>query len=137
MQTYEERAAQVASESQIAIQVHLSADNNSIEVWPLRPRMAKDSELLNAEEYTRRQLRPVGVVGLSGLKPLAAFAETLPPQVVTAISAAFLEYVRVFLSGTFMQIEQAEIAAPASAPTNLEPYYDWTARRYIMRPVEA
>jgi hypothetical protein len=111
MQTYMERAAQVALDSQIAVMVFLNPDNEDSLILPVRPCMAANNELPSLEEYTRRQFRPVAVVGLAGLKPLAAFKEPLPTEVVTAISAAFLEYVRVLIGDTFMQqIEAAEIA---------------------------
>jgi hypothetical protein len=105
-----ERAAQVANESQIAILFLLSANNDDLESVLLCPSALAD-DMPSTEERTRRQLRPVCVVGLSGVKPLMAIKEPLSPHVVDGISAAFLEYVRVLLGDTIMkQVEAAEIA---------------------------
>lgn len=108
MQTYMERATQVACDSQIAVQVLLSLGNDDIAFVPLKP---VSGEYLTREEFTVRQFRSVGIVGLRGLESCSAFKEPLDPPVVDAIAAAFLEYVRVLLGQSFAaQVEAAEVA---------------------------
>jgi hypothetical protein len=105
-----ERAAHIACESQICCQVLLSHDNADIALIQLKPH-AYPSGYITPEEFTARQLRSVGVVGLSGLKPLCFFKELLPPHVVDAIATAFLEYIRVLTGAEFAaQMEAAGIA---------------------------
>jgi hypothetical protein len=109
MQTYSDRALHVASESGIAVQVLLSSGNDDIELISLKPVAAE--EYIDRATFKARQLRAVGVIGLAGVKPLSAFRKPLTPPLVDAIAAAFLEYVRVLLGGSFAeQAERAEIA---------------------------
>lgn len=95
--TYMERAEKVACASQIAVMVLLSRANDDVEFWPLRPRIAPASELTSEAECLRRGLRTVGVVGIAGLQPHAAFKEPLDATVVSAIGAAFTEYVHALI----------------------------------------
>jgi len=107
---YMERAATIACESEICCQVLLSHDNADIELVQLKPH-AYPGGYIAPEEFTARQLRSVGIVGLSGLKPLVYFKELLPPHVVDSIAAAFLAYIRVLTEGEFAaQMEAAGIA---------------------------
>jgi len=101
MQTYMERAAQVACESDIAVWVLLSSGNDDVEFVSLRPHLATQNQMPTPGEFTARGLRPVGVLGLFGLRPRCSFKEPLPPRVVDAIAAAFLEYVRVMIGEQF------------------------------------
>lgn len=88
--TYRERAAQVARESDIAVTVLLNPDATDIQFWPLHPHQAA---LTGPEEFCRRQLRIVGVIGLRELTPLCAFKEPLEWHSMANLIAAFLEYV--------------------------------------------
>ncbi|MGO9937185.1 MAG: hypothetical protein ACLPH3_05895 [Terracidiphilus sp.] len=109
MQPYEKRAEQVVSEADIAAQILLSAGNDDIELIPLCPR--RPDRCIAREDFTARQLRPVGVIGLSGLKALSAFREPLEPYLVDVIAEAFLEYARVLLGESFLeQAAAAEVA---------------------------
>jgi hypothetical protein len=104
-----ENAARVAYESQIAVQVLLSRGNDDIELIPIRPRPLDG--YMTPEDFMARQLRSVGVIGLSGSKPRCAFKEPLETPVVEAVGAAFLEYLRVLLGESFAeQMEVAEVA---------------------------
>lgn len=110
-----ERARKVVTESALAVHVLLSSDNADVQLLALRP----VSESL-PEELTTGKWRSVGVLGLQGLKPLCAFDEPLPPNVVNGIVAAFLEYARVLLGGQFAEhvaaAESAELARMYSLP---------------------
>jgi|SRR5581483_5405 len=99
MQPYMERAAQVACESQIAVQILLSRDNRDVELIGLKPQ----AEFISREEFAARKLRHVGVIGLSGLKPLVALEEPLEPRIADALAQAFLEYTRVLLGEHFAE----------------------------------
>lgn len=106
MQTYSERAKAVVWESQIAVQVLMSSDNDDLEFV----RVGSQRAYISPEEWTARRLRAVGFVGLDGLKPRCAFAEPLEPPVVNAIAEAFAEYIRVLLGENFAEhMAQAEI----------------------------
>jgi hypothetical protein len=110
-QPYLDRAVQVACESSIAVHVLLSRDNSDVELWPLRPHAAPPEQITPLEEFTHRQLRLVGVVGLRGLNSASAFKEPLPPRVVDAIAHAFLAYTRVLLGNHFGEhMAAAEVA---------------------------
>jgi hypothetical protein len=109
--TYSERSTQVALDSSIAVTVLLSHDNTDMEFWMLRPRHTSERDLTTREEFTARKLRSVGVIGLCGSLPRAAFKEALPSPVVHGIAIAFLEYLRVILAESFAdEIRAVEIA---------------------------
>lgn len=94
MLTYRERSERVAIDSSIAVMVLMNPCGTDIEFWPIRPIPAVSTA---PEEFVRRHLRIVGVVGLCGLKPLCAFRKPLEPRVTDGIAQAFLEYVRVLI----------------------------------------
>jgi hypothetical protein len=109
MQTYMDRATRVAADGQIAVMVLLSRKNDDLELLPLKPFTV--SNPISREEYERRELRSVGVVSMNGTTPGIALREPLPPDVVSTISAAFLEYIRVLLGGSMAEYTvAAEIA---------------------------
>jgi hypothetical protein len=109
MQPYSERAAQVACNSQIAVQVLLGSENTDVELVPLKPNQF--SSYLSPEEFTARRLRPVGVVGLSGINTLVSFKEPLPSHVLKLIAVAFSEYIRSLLGRSFEELQvAAEVA---------------------------
>lgn len=112
MQTYSERSAQVVRESSIAAMVLLNDSNTDMELLGLCPRLTPENELISAEEFTARKLRSVGVVALDGRGlPQAAFKESLPASVISAIAAGFTEYLRVLIGQKLTeQMEAAEIA---------------------------
>jgi len=89
MTGYVELAQRVVAESDIAAMVLLSAENDDLEMWPLRPHPCAATP---ANEFARRKLRPVGVVGVSGLQSRCVFKEALPETVVAAIAQAFGAY---------------------------------------------
>jgi hypothetical protein len=122
--TYMERAATIACESDVVVQVLLSTGNDDIEFILLRPQ--SPAEYITREEFTSRKLRSVGVVGLlSGLKPVCVFKEPLESSIVGAIAHAFAEYVRVLLLGeSAEQIAAAEVA-------ELERIYTHTDTRHM------
>jgi hypothetical protein len=97
MQPYSLRSAQIARDSSIAVMVLLNHDATDMQFWPIRPRRVAQSAFTSPEEFAARQLRPVGVVGLSGLKSMCAFKEPLEPPVVEAIAGAFMAYIRTLL----------------------------------------
>jgi hypothetical protein len=105
-----ERAATIACESQLVVQVLLSRGNDDIEFILLKPQ--SPAGYITREEFTSRKLRSVGIVGLlSGLKPVCVFKEPLESSIVGAIAQAFAEYVRVLLLGeSTEQIAVAEVA---------------------------
>lgn len=107
---YMERAATIACESQLVVQVLLSRGNDDIEFILLKPQ--SPAGYITREEFTSRKLRSVGIVGLlSGLKPVCVFKEPLESSIVGAIAQAFAEYVRVLLLGeSTEQIAVAEVA---------------------------
>jgi hypothetical protein len=93
--TYIERANQVASESQLAVQVLLSSGNDDIEFIRLTPQ--SNAPYISPEAFAARKLRDVGVVGLCGTQAACVFKEDLGPVVVGAIGTAFAEYIHVLL----------------------------------------
>jgi hypothetical protein len=103
MQPFSVRAAEVARASQIAVLCLVSRDNDDIEFWPVRPRWTPQSERTSPEEFARRQLRTVAVLGLNGLTPLSAFQEALEPHVVEGLYQAFLAYVQCSLGEHFAE----------------------------------
>jgi len=104
--------SEVLSDATVAVMVLLNPDATDIEFWRVRPELADRSELTPKEEFTARQLRSVGFVGLKGLTPFCFFKEPLDKRVMNSIVAGFLEYLRVSLGGCFAeQIEGVEIAA--------------------------
>lgn len=109
MQTYTEQAEKIACESNIAVMVLLNPDSTDMEMVMVRP-THDVSKMPSREEFARRQLRAVGVVGVNGLKPMSAFREPLETAVIHRISAAFLAYLRVLLGESFtQQCEAAEL----------------------------
>jgi len=116
--TYLENAAQVARESDIAVQVLLSRENTDLELIPLRPRL---DAYIAPEVFTARQLRSVGVVGIRGLQPLSVWKEPLPPQVINGVCDAFIEYIRVLLGKSLVDLyEDLYEAAQAAEIAELE-----------------
>ena len=115
---YIERATKVACDSQIAVQVLLSRDNDALDFVRLKPHQP---EYIAPEEFTARQLRSVGVVGMCGTQVTCAFKEPLDSSLVNSIAVAFVEHVRVLLGAS---LEQTAAAEP-------EPEYDWNAKRYV------
>jgi len=110
MRPYIERAADVAIASHIAAQVFLSQDNDDLEFLPLRPTPVHLSAWMSEDDFTARQLRFVGVVGLSGLNARCAFDEPLESAIVERIAQAFLEYVHTLIVPKFVDhIAQAEV----------------------------
>ena len=106
--TYAERSRQVALDSSIAVMVLLNDDNSDLEFLRVRP--VNGSKVIGPEEFSRRKMRCVGVVGLSGCVPRVAFSEPLEPDVVNGIAAAFLSYVCTLLGDSFPRhVEAAEI----------------------------
>ena len=105
MHTYLERATDVACESSVAVTVLLSADNSSVEFWPLKPEAER--ALTSPEEFTARKLRSVGVVGLCGLSPRMALKEPLAQSVVDRIALAFQEHVNIVLYERFEEFTAA------------------------------
>lgn len=118
MQPYNERAAQVARESQIAVMVLLNPDCTDLEFWRVQPRQAA---LTTPEEFAARKLRPVGVVGIHGTTTHVAFREPLDATTVDAIAAAFAEYIRVLVGDS--------IAAQFEARQKSDEV-DWLERLY-------
>jgi hypothetical protein len=106
--TYLENAAQVANESDIAVQVLLSRENTDLELISLRPRL---DAYIAPEVFTSRQLRSVGVVGIRGLQPLSVWKEPLPHQVINGVCDAFIEYIRVLLGKSLADLYEAAQAA--------------------------
>jgi hypothetical protein len=106
--TYLENAAQVARESDIAVQVLLSRENTDLELIPLRPRL---DAYIGPQEFTARQLRSVAVVGIRGLQPLSVWKEPLPLQVINGVGNAFIEYIRVLLGKSLADLYEAAQAA--------------------------
>ena len=106
--TYLENAAQVANESDIAVQVLLSRENTDLELIPLWPRL---DAYIAPEVFTARQLRSVGVVGIRGLQPLSVWKEPLPPQVINGVCDAFIDYIRVLLGKSLVDLYEAAQAA--------------------------
>lgn len=117
MQPYIERAARVAAGSSVAVEILLSAENDDIEIVMLRPQAAS---YVSREEFIARRLRPVGVCGLQGLRPVCAFREPLDPSTVDAIAGAFLTYVRSLM----------QAATPANAYT--DDSTAWCERLYAL-----
>ncbi len=106
MQTFVEHAADACAGADVAAMLLLSEDGLDIELWPLRPEAA----LTSREEFTRRQLRIVGAVGLRGMKPVFALKEPLSIHAVAAFGIAFADYVCVRLSENFTEhIEISEL----------------------------
>lgn len=94
--SYAEQCAQIIRESDVCVWVLLTPDNTQLEMiqlWPVYD--APPSR----DEWLRRQLRPVAVLGLKGLQARSAFREPLEEHVIHKLSAAFIEYVRVLLGG--------------------------------------
>lgn len=115
MKPYMERAAEVMQESRIAVMVLLSSDNSDMEMWALRPYALTHAKRTPPEEFAERKLRTVGVIGFAGLRTKCAFHEPLDDSTVQAISAAFLEYVRVFLGSNYTaRVREQEIAEIAA-----------------------
>lgn len=107
MQTFMERANAVVWNSQLSVQVLLSPDNDDLEFIYVK----QGQPYISAEEYTARKLRPVGFVGLNGLKPLCAWSEPLPPSVISRIACAFTAYVCALLGDSFAEhMAAAEVA---------------------------
>ena len=107
MQPYIERAADVVSLSQIAVQVLLSRDNDDLEFFAMRPRIAPPPP----EVFEGRNLRTVGVIGLHGVKSYVAWREPLEPRVIEVIAHAFLDYVRVLLGDNIAEhVAHAEVS---------------------------
>lgn len=109
--TYDERAAQVAQDSTVAVLALLGTEPGDSEFIPLRPRFADQSTLAElAIRWPGRGLRPVGVIGLCGTSPRVAFREPLSSDEVAALSNAFLVYLNTLLSSSFQeQLKVAEI----------------------------
>jgi hypothetical protein len=97
---FNELAADVAADAQIAVYVLLSQENDDVEFIAIKPRA---QAFISGAEFTARQLRPVAVIGLNGLKPLCAFKEPLDPQLISKIGQAFCEYTRVLLGDRFVE----------------------------------
>ncbi|HKD60759.1 MAG TPA: hypothetical protein VKB47_09875 [Terracidiphilus sp.] len=117
--SYFEQAVQVGVESQIAVYILLSPENDDIHLMPLRPHPLPPEEQISPEEFARRQLRGVGVVGLSGAKSVCAFKEPLEPSVVDAIARAFLEHIFVLCFAEQREaIEIVELKRLYSLPDN-------------------
>lgn len=111
MKPFNARAADVTRQSAIAVQVLLSHDNNDMEFLLLRPVPVHLSARFSEEEFTARQLRFVGIVGLSGLNAKCAFEEPLDERVVSTIASAFIEYTRALLTQSSFgdYLAQAEV----------------------------
>ena len=108
-QTYLDRAARVACESQLAVQVLLSRANDDIAFVRLVP--SAGPAYMPAEEFTARQFRSVGIIGLCGLSPRIVFKEPLEDGVAEAIGAAFTAYVQTLIGEQFAsQMQAAELA---------------------------
>ena len=106
MQSYTERATQVACESQVVVMVLLNADNTDLELWPVKP-LQNAAALTTPEEFAARKLRPVGMVGLQGTMARVVFKEPLESHVVDAIAMAFTEHVRFLLGNNIaVQVEE-------------------------------
>lgn len=110
MQSYDALSTQIAIGSTISAMVLLNPDNSDVEFWPVRPALAAGCEVTSADEFALRKLRTVGVIGLCGPDARCAFKEHLEPQTVTAIGAAFQNYLRVLFGSSFAeQTRDAEI----------------------------
>lgn len=92
-QSYLDEAHSIARDAHLAVLASISADNDDIEFSPLVPPVP-ESTLTSQEEYVRRQLRTVCVIGLcgEGATPRIAIKEHLDPQVFSAVCNAFVEY---------------------------------------------
>lgn len=98
MQPYSERAAEVASGSQIAVLILANNDFSDLEFVPLRPRMADESTWADLKaRWPGRGLQARGVVGLCGSRTACAFKEPLADAIVASLANSFAEYVRVLL----------------------------------------
>ena len=95
MDSYSARSTQVALDSSIAVMVLLNPDATDMELWPICP--PPQSGLTTPEEFTARQLRPVGVLGLCVTESRAAFKEPLDVSTVDALARAFTAYVNALL----------------------------------------
>ena len=117
--TYSERVVRVATGKQLVVQVLLSRGNNDIELVAIKPQTAT---YISCEEFTARQLRSVGIVGLTGTNAECAWKEPLDGELVDRIAAAFAAYVSVLL--------QPETESAFC----MEPAYDWCAKKYKLVP---
>lgn len=108
MQTYSELSTQVVQNASIAVMVLMNESNTDVELLPLLPRKC---EFPSKDEFTARKLRSVGVIALCGAQSNCALKEPLENEVVDAIAATFLEYVRVLIGPEISRaMAAAEIA---------------------------
>lgn len=111
-QSYMDEAQAIVQTASIAVMISLSADNDDIEFCPLYPPVPENT-LTSQEEYVRRRLRTVCVMGLCGERatPRVAFKEHLAPHVIKAVCNAFAEYVVTLIRPKLVDVaELAELS---------------------------
>jgi hypothetical protein len=102
--TYIEQAAEAAMGSTVAVMISLGPDNQDVSMEPLDAPVDK-------ADYIARKLRPVGTAALKGLRPVFAWSEHLPPNVIQSVGVAFMAYVGSLLgSGLVESLAAGEVA---------------------------
>jgi hypothetical protein len=120
-ESYMDEANSIVRTAHLAVLVSVSADNDDIEFCPLYPPVP-ESTFTSQEEYVRRQLRTVCVIGLcgEGATPRVALKEHLDPQVFRAIGDAFVEYavtlIRPKVEALAAEAEVAELSRLYQVP---------------------
>lgn len=90
------RFEQLVMTSPLCVVVVADEGVTDIELIRIRPALPQFDERVRELQESGRALRFVGVVGVKDGQPVSAFAEPLSETQITALSRAFLEYLRVW-----------------------------------------